>query len=52
MSQKVSDEYVVPLCNLHHGDLHNSHSEVDWWQKQAIDPLSIAAKLWDERAQT
>jgi hypothetical protein len=49
MSLKVSDEYVVPLCALHHGDLHRSHSEKLWWQRCGIDPLPIAANLWAQR---
>jgi len=49
MSQKVSDEFVVPLCALHHGDLHRSSSEQDWWKRQAIDPLPVAANLWGGR---
>lgn len=46
MSQKVSDEYVVPLCALHHGELHQSSSETDWWKRQKIDPLPISSQLW------
>ena len=47
MSQKVSDEFVVPLCALHHGDLHRAASERDWWEKQGQEPLAIAAGLWE-----
>lgn len=47
MSQKVSDEFVVPLCALHHGDLHRAGSEKAWWEKQGQEPLAIAAGLWD-----
>jgi len=46
LSQKVSDEYVVPLCALHHGALHHYSSETEWWAKQKIDPLPVAAELW------
>ena len=46
MSQKVSDEFVVPLCALHHGDLHRGGSEETWWQSQNLDPLPVAAELW------
>jgi hypothetical protein len=46
LSQKVSDEFVVPLCALHHSDLHRSFSEQGWWKKQKIDPLAIAHDLW------
>lgn len=46
MSQKVSDEYVVPLCALHHSELHRSASEQEWWIRQRVDPLVISAQLW------
>lgn len=52
LSQKVSDEFVVPLCALHHGDLHRCAAERDWWARQSLDPLPIAARLWDERDTT
>jgi len=46
LSQKVSDEYVVPLCGLHHGDLHRGSDEPGWWTARKIDPIPIAAELW------
>lgn len=46
LSQKVSDEFVVPLCALHHGELHRSGSEREWWEKAGVDPLPIAQALW------
>jgi hypothetical protein len=46
LSQKVSDEFVVPLCALHHGELHQSGSERDWWKRYDVDPLPIAQSLW------
>jgi len=52
MGQKVSDEYVVPLCALHHGDLHQSGSERDWWTRQGIDPLPLALELWARHRST
>ena len=30
LSLKVSDEFVVPLCALHHGELHRSGQERAW----------------------
>ena len=47
MGKKVSDEWVVPLCNLHHRSLHDAGREEDWWEKQNVDPLGIAEDLWD-----
>ena len=48
LSQKVSDEFVVPLCFLHHRELHDAGSERDWWHRQGLDPLPVAARLWAE----
>ena len=53
LSQKVSDEFVVPLCFLHHRELHAAGSERDWWHRQGLHPLPVAARLWTEsRGQT
>jgi hypothetical protein len=43
---KVSDEYTVPVCRLHHRDLHNYGDEASWWAGVSIDPLPIALDLW------
>src|SRR5262249_39626987 len=44
--RKVSDEFTVPLCRLHHLELHPSRNEPLWWKTARIDPLPIAQKLW------
>jgi len=46
MGRKVSDKYTVPLCRLHHRELHRRGNERVWWQKQGIEPLAVAAALW------
>src|SRR6516164_6284294 len=46
MGRRVSDRFTVPICRLHHRQLHRRGNERAWWQKQAIDPLVIAASLW------
>jgi hypothetical protein len=46
MGLKVSDRFTVPICRLHHRELHRRGDERGWWQKQRIDPLDIAASLW------
>jgi hypothetical protein len=48
LSQKVSDEFTVPLCVAHHNELHAFHNEASWWRSQAIEPLPIANALWCE----
>jgi len=39
--------FAVPLCRLHHRELHRSRNESLWWKKLGIDPIKIAAQLWD-----
>jgi hypothetical protein len=46
MGRKVSDRFAVPVCRLHHRELHRRGDERAWWQSQGIDPLPIAAGLW------
>jgi hypothetical protein len=43
---KVSDEFTVPLCPIHHMSNHASGDERHWWQEHKLDPLNVAAKLW------
>ena len=43
---KVSDEFTVPLCRMHHRELHGTPNEMRWWGQFGIQPLSIAYKLW------
>src|SRR5437016_749778 len=45
--RKVSDEFTVPLCRLHHRELHRSRNEPLWWKTARIDPIPIARKLWE-----
>jgi hypothetical protein len=46
LGRKVSDEFTVPLCRLHHRDLHRSGNEARWWKSAGLDPLKIARSLW------
>ena len=43
---RVSDEFTVPVCRIHHRELHRSGDEAAWWQKLNIDPLPVALRLW------
>jgi hypothetical protein len=47
LGRKVSDEFTVPLCRLHHRELHRSRNEPLWWKTARIDPIRIARKLWE-----
>jgi hypothetical protein len=46
LSLKVSDEFTVPLCALHHRDLHLAGNELSWWEAKNIDPAPEAENLW------
>ena len=45
---KVSDEFTVPLCAIHHTENHATGDERHWWEERKIDPLPIAAGFWKE----
>jgi hypothetical protein len=46
LGRKVSDEYTVPVCRLHHRELHHYGDEASWWAGVGVDPLSVALELW------
>ena len=46
LALKVSDEFTVPLCAIHHSENHATGDERRWWQERKIDPLTVAAELW------
>jgi hypothetical protein len=48
MGMKVSDEFVVPLCRLHHREVHHARNELAWWKELKIDPVAVANELWRE----
>ena len=51
LSLKVSDEFTVPLCAIHHHNIHTTGKEREWWQERNIDPLKAAAALWQQSRQ-
>jgi hypothetical protein len=46
LNRKVSDEYTVPICRLHHRELHRYGDEASWWAGVNVDALPIALELW------
>ena len=46
LGRRVSDEFIVPVCRLHHRELHRSGNEAAWWQSLNIDPIPVALRLW------
>jgi hypothetical protein len=49
LGRRVSDQFTVPLCRIHHRELHHNGDEAAWWQANKIDPIPLALKLWHER---
>jgi hypothetical protein len=47
LGRKASDEFTVPLCRVHHREVHRAGNERTWWEAAGIDPLSIAQTLWN-----
>jgi ERF superfamily protein len=47
LGRKASDEFTVPLCRVHHREVHRVGNEQTWWQRTGIDPLEVARKLWN-----
>jgi hypothetical protein len=48
LSLKVSDEFTVPLCAIHHHQIHTTGKEREWWEERNVDPLIVAGRLWQE----
>jgi ERF superfamily len=48
LGHRVSDEFIVPLCRVHHRELHRRGDEQKWWQATSIDPMEVAQRLWRE----
>jgi hypothetical protein len=46
LGRKVSDEFTVPLCRVHHREVHRRGNEAEWWSKSGVDPIAIASVLW------
>ena len=45
---KVSDEYSVPLCAIHHMENNAFGDERSWWEEQKLDPLPLPEQLWSK----
>jgi ERF superfamily len=46
LGRKVSDEFTVPLCRIHHREVHRGGNEGAWWKGFGIDPHPVAIALW------
>jgi ERF superfamily protein len=48
LGRKVSDEFTVPLCRIHHRLVHRVGNEAAWWHDVGIDPVAVARNLWGQ----
>src|SRR5262245_11559884 len=48
LGRRVSDEFTVPLCRVHHRELHRTGNERSWWDQLNIDPVPIATRFWQQ----
>lgn len=48
IGRKVGDQFTVPLCRMHHRQLHECSDEAAWWSDLEVDALEIAKGLWEE----
>jgi hypothetical protein len=48
LGRRVSDEFTVPLCRVHHRELHRQGDEGAWWNKANIDPMPVALRFWQQ----
>jgi hypothetical protein len=46
LGRKVSDEFTVPLCRIHHRELYRQMNEEAWWSLVNINPKAAALSLW------
>jgi hypothetical protein len=46
LGRKVSDEFAVPLCRVHHREVHRAGNEAEWWKTYSLTPLTVASALW------
>jgi hypothetical protein len=46
LGRKVSDEFTVPLCRVHHREIHRCGDEAAWWNKTGVDPTAAARAFW------
>jgi len=51
LGRRVSDEFTVPVCRIHHRELHRSGDEAAWWRRFNIDPIPVALRLWQTHRQ-
>ena len=48
MGLKSGDQFAVPLCAKHHGELHAHGNERQWWALNGVDPEEWLSR-WTQR---
>jgi hypothetical protein len=44
---RSNDSHAVPLCPRHHLQDQHAGNEREFWERLRVDPLAIAAMLWE-----
>jgi hypothetical protein len=52
LGRKVSDEFSVPLCRIHHRLVHRVGNEAAWWKEAGIDPVAVWDRTRDAEGRT
>jgi hypothetical protein len=50
MGRRSGDNWAIPLCALHHTQLHMDGDEIAFLQARGIDGKREANELWERRA--
>lgn len=48
MALKTGDQWTVPVCHLHHMELHAYGDERTWWALLGIDAMAWAEREWEQ----
>lgn len=48
---RADDRWAVPLCRLHHDELHSMGNEYKFWEKHMIDPVPWCEDFWSEHGE-
>jgi hypothetical protein len=48
MGLKSGDQWIVPLCRIHHNEVEGFGNERAYWRWRKVNPVPLARQLWNE----
>lgn len=48
MGLKSGDQWIVPLCRIHHNEVECFGNERAYWRWRKVNPVPLARELWNE----